>query len=156
MDERVPPSTRPLLDDYLARLRRDLPDPVEGVYVYGSVALGAFDERASDVDLLVLTRARATAADRAALRALHRAIAAARPQPALEASYVARADVGLRGRAAPPHPVHHGGRLHESDARDPNSPFRSAIGWWQVARHGIALDAARFMRFMVAECDRVP
>ena len=139
MDQRLPPSLRPLLDDYLARLRRDLPDLLDGLYVYGSVALGAFDERASDVDLLALTRRRCTTADLAALGALHRDVAARWPRPALEVSYVAREDRGLRGAAAPAHPFHHDGVLHATDAGDPNSPFRSAIGWWQVARHGIAL-----------------
>jgi predicted nucleotidyltransferase len=50
MDSPLPASIQPLLDAYL-----DAIEPLRahfyGIYIYGSIALGAFEELASDIDL---------------------------------------------------------------------------------------------------------
>jgi predicted nucleotidyltransferase len=67
-----PPQVAALLDDLLAGLRSALDDSLLGLYLGGSLALGAFDPKTSDVDVLVVTHASVTDSEFAALDALHR------------------------------------------------------------------------------------
>lgn len=144
-----------MLDEYLSRVQRELPGLLAGFYVYGSVAYGAWDEHSSDVDCLALVTRHCTTDDVSLLREIHRQLTAAWPRQGLDVSYVRWADRGLRGSAAPPHPFHHDGMLHEDDDLDPNSPLRSAIGWWQVGNHGVTLlgPEASALDLQVTEAD---
>lgn len=157
MDPRLPQPLQPMLDRYLSRLHGELPGLLAGFYVYGSVAEDAWSPGASDVDGLALLARPCTPQDLAALRALHRDIAAEWPGQPFDVSYVQWADRGLTGDAAPPHPFHHDGVLHASDAGDPNSPLRAAFGWWQLQRHGMTLagPAVAELGLAVTEADLV-
>jgi hypothetical protein len=52
--ERLPGEVRRRIDGYLAHLDRDLPGVVTGLYVVGSLALGDYQPRASDIDLVTV------------------------------------------------------------------------------------------------------
>src|SRR4051794_14198298 len=55
--EQLPPAVRPALEHYVAALRESAGDLIRAIYVQGSIALGAFDPRTSDIDFTtVLTR----------------------------------------------------------------------------------------------------
>ena len=47
----IPPETRAYLDELVGRLRTVLGADLVGVYLGGSLALGGYDERRSDVDV---------------------------------------------------------------------------------------------------------
>lgn len=49
MDERIPAPVRPILERYRQLLEARLPGLVQALYLHGSVALDAFNERLSDV-----------------------------------------------------------------------------------------------------------
>ena len=53
MSSRIPQSIQPLLDAYLHALE-PLQAHIHGIYIYGSIALGAFEEQESDIDIVVL------------------------------------------------------------------------------------------------------
>lgn len=143
MDARVPAALQPMLAELLSRLQRELPGLIAGVYLYGSVAYGAFDAAASDVDCLALTTRPCGEDDLARLRQIHQQLATQWPRCDLEISYE-RSDAEL------------------------NSPFWCSILWWQIKKWDIALlgpepaaldfqvsEAALFTRFMVGECRRL-
>jgi hypothetical protein len=139
MDDRVPSSLQPMLQDLLSRLQRELPGLLAGFYLYGSVAYGAFNETVSDVDCLAVTGRACTAQDLAALRRIHRDIATAWPRCNLEISYVEQAHCGPWHSTTPPHPVYQHGTFHDRSQVELNSPLWSSILWWQIKRRGIAL-----------------
>jgi hypothetical protein len=60
--------------DYLSAVDAALPGFVEGFYLVGSVALGAYQEGRSDIDAMIFTSRPASPADLDALRELHRKI----------------------------------------------------------------------------------
>ena len=57
MEEYIPTSIQPLIDEYLHGLE-PLGSHFYGIYIFGSVALGGFETLESDIDILVLTRGR--------------------------------------------------------------------------------------------------
>jgi len=57
---------------YLAAVDRVLPGELEGFYLVGSVALGAFRPRRSDIDFVAVLRKRPNAAELRSLRRLNR------------------------------------------------------------------------------------
>jgi predicted nucleotidyltransferase len=58
------------LDAVVARLRETLSEALIGIYLHGSLALGCFNQRCSDIDLLVVTRRPLDDGERVALRDL--------------------------------------------------------------------------------------
>lgn len=56
MRDPIPTETVEYLDELVARLRTALGADLVGVYAGGSLALGGYDERRSDVDVAVVTR----------------------------------------------------------------------------------------------------
>lgn len=130
----IPAAAQPLIDTYADLLRHELPGFAAGVFVHGSVALGAFDERSSDVDVVTVVSRRCTADDCAKLAAIHDRLKAAYPRPPLEVSYLQAADLGKPESAITPHPCYHDGVLSAEAHHDEN-----AITWWLLKQQGIAV-----------------
>src|SRR5262245_33475009 len=86
----LPPAAAARASAFLAALDARLPGEVLAVWVSGSIALGDFWPRASDVDLVVVTRREARPGERAR--------ATPRGRPALEVAWMTPAD--LPGLAA--------------------------------------------------------
>lgn len=134
LSERIPPALRPLLEHYRAALTT-LPIRFPGVYLYGSVALGAFDEQSSDIDLVAFTAGTWTPAALAQLAALHRQLTAAFPLGGrVEAMYVPFADRGQGKTGIAPYPYTAAGEFHPAGHFDLN-----AVTWWEIAHDGIPL-----------------
>ncbi|MCC6314450.1 MAG: DUF4111 domain-containing protein [Thermomicrobiales bacterium] len=130
--ETIPEPPAALLDAYLAALA-PLGERIHGVYVYGSLALGAFDPRTSDIDLLVPTASALSAAEVAWLAAAHAALTRSNPLARrLQAAYVPLDELANDAVVAP-RPHYRDGRLR-SGRGDLNAVTR-----WLVARRGIVL-----------------
>src|ERR1051326_4850838 len=71
MTSRIPPLIQPLLDAYLHALE-PLYAHIYGIYIYGSIALGAFEEQESDIDMVVLTQGEWTDQEFRHLRRIHK------------------------------------------------------------------------------------
>lgn len=130
----IPSQAKPVLDDYAGRLQDRLPDLVTGLYLHGSVALGAFDPRLSDIDFLALLSRPCTKSDLACLAEIHRRVRSEHPHPALDGGYLQWADVGKNEDAIQPYPYYHNGRL-EPDKR----VGVNAVTWWTIGNCGLAL-----------------
>lgn len=99
MSAEVPQSVQLVLNEYLTLMHEVLPDVLIGMYLHGSLALGAFNPRFSDIDFITVTSRRCTTADIASLRALHHTLHQRYPHAHLSGSYLQRHDLdGLKRR----------------------------------------------------------
>ena len=134
MSAEIPQSVQQVLDEYIALVHERLPSLLEGLYLHGSLALGAFDPRLSDIDFISITSRRCTEADIDGLRAIHDTLRQRYPQAHLEGSYLQWGDLGRFEDTIPPHPYIHDGVLHASGHFDLN-----AVTWWVLKHRGIAV-----------------
>jgi predicted nucleotidyltransferase len=124
------------LDALLAAIRAALPDNFIGAYLTGSLALGCFDPKTSDIDVLVVTKQPVSDQAFEALKALHGRIPLESDgtRPEYEVYYIDRRTIR---RFAP-------GQMHVK-AEPGYGLFRTEHrpGWvierWTVREHGITL-----------------
>ncbi len=134
MNPYIPEVIRPMLQAYLDLLNRELPNFVEAVYLHGSIALDAFDERQSDIDTITVISRLASEGDVQKLGQIHETIASQYPRWLLEVSYLQAADLGQPESAIPPHPTYHDNELNPVGHFDV-----SPVTWWLLKNKGIAL-----------------
>jgi hypothetical protein len=63
------------LHGYIAQANQHLPGLMQACYIEGSLALGGFNARLSDIDFVALLQHPMTPSELESLRAIHRAIA---------------------------------------------------------------------------------
>lgn len=134
MPASIPPLIQPLLDAYLHALE-PLLDHFYGIYIYGSIALGAFEERESDIDIVVLTRGEWTAQELGQLGRTHkRLVKEFTLGERLAPIYVPLEDIGKLNVDIAPYPYASDGKFHAAGHFDLN-----AVTWWTVQHQGICL-----------------
>ena len=134
MDERIPEPIRPFLQDYIRLLEQQLGDLLEACYLYGSIALGAFNERMSDIDFITVLSRSPTSSDIVQLQAIHQNLQIAYPRWTLDGSYLQWHDFGCLPDAVIPYPYVAQGIFHAQGYRDLN-----LVTWWVLKHHGIAI-----------------
>jgi hypothetical protein len=134
MDARIPTPIHDLLHDYCTLLESKVPGFVTGLYLHGSIALGAFHENRSDIDFIAFLSRRATIADVEQLRSIHHTIATKYPRWLVEGSYLQWDELGCPEESITPSPVHHDNKFDANGKFDVNS-----VTWWVLKHHGIAL-----------------
>ncbi len=133
-DPYLPAAARAVIEDYLCRLEASLPGLLEGFYLHGSLALGAFNRSSSDIDFVAVLRRPLVAEEVAQLRKIHDAVAAAHPAPVLEGSYLQWEHLGQPEEAIPASPCYHEGHLSPLGHLDHN-----LVTWWVLKERGIPL-----------------
>lgn len=134
MTSRIPPLIQPLLDAYLQALE-PLHDHIYSIYIYGSIALGAFEELESDIDIVVLTQGKWTAQELGQLRLIHKRLMKEYAQgKRLAPMYVPLEDIGKLNAAKAPYPYASDGMFHAAGHFDLN-----AVTWWTLQHQGICL-----------------
>lgn len=71
LDPRIPANLRPVLRVYVDALHQMFPERIYALSLYGSLALGGFVERTSDIDFLTVMVGQISEDDQAAIRTLH-------------------------------------------------------------------------------------
>ncbi|WP_158598360.1 aminoglycoside adenylyltransferase domain-containing protein [Falsibacillus albus] len=84
----IPSPIREVLDDYIELIGASLPTRLEGLYVHGSIALGAYVEGKSDIDFIAVTSEPITEKDLPLLSGLHLRIKKMFPSFELDGGYV--------------------------------------------------------------------
>ncbi|MBZ0287510.1 MAG: DUF4111 domain-containing protein, partial [Anaerolineae bacterium] len=130
----IPEAVRWVMDDYRAFMDADLPGFLTGLYIQGSIALGAFNPGQSDIDFIAVVNRRASQDDIAKLTEIHQKVATLYPTMPLEGSYVQRGDMGKLEDAIEPAPYIHDGKLEASGYHDINR-----VTWWILKNRGITL-----------------
>src|ERR1700730_12071394 len=100
----IPPLIQPLLDAYLHALE-PLGNHIYGIYIYGSIALGAFEEGELEIDIVVLTVGEWTEQEHGQLGRIHKRLAKEYPLgKRLDPMYVPLHDIGKYNTQIPPYP----------------------------------------------------
>lgn len=106
-----------------------------GIYLYGSIALGAFEELESDIDILILTYKELPASDLTQLKALHTELIWRRQlDKRLEVLYIPLQSLGMCDGDIPPYPTVQFGRFSPAAYCDLNY-----IKWWIIRSRGLCL-----------------
>lgn len=128
---RLPSTVDAVVDAYLQVIDADAPGLVEGLYLTGSVALGDFRPRTSDIDFVAVTASRPDAGAHAALARAHSRLRNVWPRPYFDGAYVTWDDLARDLAAAGRRPYSYNGRFHTTgNLADP-------IAWHTLARAGI-------------------
>jgi hypothetical protein len=139
-DESSAQAVGPVVDDLTARVRSVLGQGLAGLYLWGSYALGDFDPRISDLDLVGALRSDVDAREYAALDAMHARFAGDHPD------WAGRVEVRYASLATLDAPADGGEILSIS----PGEPFnrrrsdeRWLVDWYVLRARGIALHGPR-------------
>ena len=133
-DVRITHSVCAVIEDYLSEIRQYMPDTLDGFYLHGSIALGAFIEHASDIDFVAVVKRELTQVDLDALASIHASIAARHPFPVMEGNYIRWSDLGKEEVTAQPYPYFASSVMHASGFFNHNP-----VTWWTLSRRGICV-----------------
>ncbi len=134
MNPRIPSILHPLLHEYTRRIDRDLPVLVTGFYLEGSLALGSFQPRLSDIDFVAVLNRQVSGDEFAKLEKVHRRIEQTYPQWKMSGRYLQTNDLGCRADQVQPHPSCHDGKLLWANRFE-----LSAVTWFILKEHGIPI-----------------
>src|SRR5579864_955114 len=113
METAVPLPIQPLIDAYLHALE-PLHTHIYSIYIYGSIALGAFEEQESDIDIVVLTIGGWTAQEIRQLGRIHnRLVKEYALGKRLAPMYIPLDDIGKLNADIAPYPFASDGKFHE-------------------------------------------
>ncbi len=134
MEEFIPTPVQPLVDAYLYALE-PLRSRFYGIYIFGSIAFGAFEELESDIDIVALTHGEWTTPELAQLNALHtQLIGTHQLARRLEVLYIPLHNLGKCDREIAPYPTMHYGKFSPAGYADLNY-----ITWWTIKNKSIRL-----------------
>jgi predicted nucleotidyltransferase len=145
MPASIPPLIQSLLNAYLQALE-PLRDHFYGIYIYGSIALGAFEELESDIDIIALTQGEWSSLELQQLQAIHAQLNKEYPfGRRLEVLYAPFRYLGLvhPGKAIVAYPAAHDGKFSPAARGGLNT-----VTWWTIKNKGI--------RLLGPECDALP
>lgn len=119
-------------------------DLVEGVYVYGSTAIGAFEREKSDIDFVVLLKRAVSKKEIEALKRVHFQLTKEKFGKRLDGMYILKDDIGKTNDALAPYPYCSEGSI-EMGHWDINH-----ITWWVLKNHGIVLQGTSIKELNIA------
>lgn len=134
MHTSIPDPVQTLLDEYVDLLRVRIPGLVTALYLHGSIALGAFNPRFSDIDFIAVVSQPVSDSEYEHLKAIHQFIAHKYPSLPLQGSYLQTHHLGKFPPEIEPTPYFSDGILHRAGHHDLNS-----ITWWLLKYHGVTV-----------------
>ncbi len=128
----IPVLVQNVLDEYIALVNERLPNTLEGLYIQGSIALGAYVENSSDIDFITITNRRLLEADAMVLSEIHSTIASQNKNPEMDGVYIMREDVGRLNLGNDNYLNYNSGKISYRSDFDP-------IIWWILKTRGIRI-----------------
>jgi hypothetical protein len=146
LDPQIPEPVRPILEQYLSLIEKQIPDLIRAFYIVGSIALHGYNQHFSDIDFVAVLNHHASLAGLESLRSTHSMIESRFPKSKLSGSYLQWNDLGRFEDEVQPHPYYQDGRFHTAGYFEINS-----VTWWILKHHGIAIrgDAPEKLPFTV-------
>jgi Domain of unknown function (DUF4111)/Nucleotidyltransferase domain len=119
-----------IMAEYMELADRYLPGRLEGLYIHGSAALGAFEPGKSDIDFAAVTKEVLTQEEAGRLQKVHKELASRHHYPELDGCYLVWDDFGSLSKDL--RYVYNGGELAEG------APFNPVM--WRILKdHAIRL-----------------
>ncbi|KNF10207.1 hypothetical protein CLPU_1c03720 [Gottschalkia purinilytica] len=137
MNERIPNILKPLLNEYVVKLKDCYKDNIFGVYIYNSVALGAFDVNKSDIDILTIINRDFTNEEIVKLKVIHDELKSKfKYAKKMEGMYIRIDNLGKVNSEIEPYVYFENGKLHDSGYYDINY-----VTWWTLKNNGIEINS---------------
>lgn len=133
MTEKIPDEIQNLLADFIQQINTEKPDLLSGFYLYGSIAIGAFNPQKSDVDFMALLTRKCTLDDLQILENAHKYISQKYPKNQLDGSYLPAYHLGKYTDNLESYP-YFDGEFHRAGHYDINH-----ITWWTLKHQGITI-----------------
>lgn len=130
----LPRTVAIILNEYQYLVEQHAPQLVAGLYLHGSIALGAFSEGFSDIDFIAVLSREAQDEDVRSLELVHRTVEKGHPQCGMDGSYLQWRDLGRPSDGIAPCPCYYDRRVHRSARHDINP-----VTWWILKHHGMAI-----------------
>ncbi|HLG27848.1 MAG TPA: aminoglycoside adenylyltransferase domain-containing protein [Paenisporosarcina sp.] len=126
----IPVLVQHVLDEYIALVYDSLPNILEGVYLQGSIVLGAYVENSSDIDFVTITNRRLLEADAVVLTEIHSRIANQYKHIEMDGVYILWEDLGRLNLGDANYLIYNSGEMRYGANFDP-------IIWWILKTKGI-------------------
>lgn len=137
MVREIPDTLKAVLNEYVFNLKIYFGSKVYGVYIYNSVALGAFDEAKSDIDFITIINEEFTGKEIEALKKLHKQLNARfKFAKRLEGMYIRLKDIGKLNSEIKPYPYFADEKL-KIGYYDINP-----VTWWTLKNYGIGVKSS--------------
>lgn len=130
----IPDKVDGILKEYFDLLEVKLPDILEAYYIYGSISLGAFNYRFSDIDFIAVVKRKINDTDIAFLKEVHKNIKKRYPKTDLMGLYVTKDDFKLHHINEKSCPCFIDGIFKGLDRFEKNS-----IDAYQLKKYGITI-----------------
>ncbi|ADL50071.1 aminoglycoside adenylyltransferase domain-containing protein [Clostridium cellulovorans] len=89
----IPEEAKEIINNNIESLEAVLPDFLESYHIYGSISLGAFNTKESDIDFIAITKRKAMEKDIDILKNLHINIKKKFPKKSLDGMYLFKDDI---------------------------------------------------------------
>lgn len=133
MTVQIPSKVQNLLDNFIREINTQKPDLLHSIYLYGSLAFGAFNPQKSDIDFIAILNRRCTAEDLDILASNHARIRGEYPSSSLDGSYLHINNLAKCNDDLAPYP-YYDGDFHPAGYYDVNN-----ITWWTIKQQGICI-----------------
>lgn len=131
-DERIPNLVSVMLYDYCLNLRMYFGSKIYGVYLYNSLALGAFDMKKSDIDFVTIVNEKFTEREIRALKNIHKNLMRKfKIASKMEGMYIEKKSVGKLNSEIESYPYFADKKLNIG-YYDLNY-----VTWWLIEKYGI-------------------
>jgi hypothetical protein len=127
----LPTTVQAVVDTYLEAVDAEAPALVEGLYLFGSVALGEFRPNRSDIDFAAVTSSPIGPSSLSALERAHARLSARWPRPYFDGIYVTWDDLANDPASAAPGP-----HVHEHQPHREGRSERHVVTWHTLAQCG--------------------
>ena len=135
MNAGIPEALQPLFEDYLLTIDQSLPGLLAAFYLEGSLALGAFNERWSDIDFVGVLSRHCTKQEVETLEAIHHRLQSAYPRWQWQGEYLCWEDWVQSGQGRTLSLTYHAGRIQPRTQLD----LHTSVTSWTLKHHGLAL-----------------
>lgn len=132
--QELPEEVKDLMEQYVNGLQDIfLNEQLVGVYVYGSIALGAFHLGTSDVDFVTVTRETVSEFEKLQIGDLHKKLSESKLGGRMDGMYIPLADLGKQNQEMPQYVYCADGKVNVGHW-DVN-----AVTWWTLKNRGITV-----------------
>ncbi|GFP76330.1 aminoglycoside adenylyltransferase domain-containing protein [Clostridium fungisolvens] len=137
MNDRIPTIIKSLLFEYESKLKNSFGNKIYGVYLYNSVALGAFDINKSDIDFITILNEEFTAKEIVRLKTIHKELNDKfKYAKRMEGMYITMDKIGKVNDDITPYVYFADNSLHDYGYYDINY-----VTWWTLKSNGIGINS---------------